>query len=216
MFRELGDEYGTALAEYHLGLVMTRRGNPSRALEMHLSAMRWFEALAERLVVPAIMEGMATAVAELGNAVWSARLLGAAQRLRGKIGATTFFVDVEARRRTAETAATLLGEDGLAAEMALGAELSIDSLMAAMQQLAANVNDARPPIAPALRAFATLTARERDILALIVEGHSNPDIAARLFISHKTVRNHVTSIFAKLGVETRTAAAAFAVRHGLA
>jgi DNA-binding NarL/FixJ family response regulator len=60
-----------------------------------------------------------------------------------------------------------------------------------------------------------LTVRERDVLRLLVEGHSNPEIAATLFISHKTVRNHVTNILAKLGVESRTAAATFALRQGL-
>ncbi|MGH2616322.1 MAG: response regulator transcription factor, partial [Thermomicrobiales bacterium] len=39
--------------------------------------------------------------------------------------------------------------------------------------------------------------------------------AATLFISHRTVRNHLTSIFGKLGVESRTAAATFALRHGI-
>ncbi|MBA2521113.1 MAG: response regulator transcription factor [Chloroflexia bacterium] len=60
-----------------------------------------------------------------------------------------------------------------------------------------------------------LTPRERDVLRLLVDGHSNPEIASLLFISHKTVRNHVTSILAKLGVESRTAAATFALRSGL-
>jgi predicted ATPase/DNA-binding CsgD family transcriptional regulator len=216
VFAELDDEYGAALAEFHLGLVKARQGNPSGALEMHLSAMRWLEALTERLLAAANIEGMAAALAALGEAVWTARLLGAAQRLRDTIGATTYFVDLEARQRTAETAAATLGDEGFAAEAAVGAELSIDGIMAAMQQVTANVAGARPPSAPALTATDALTARERDILALIVEGHSNPAIAARLFISHKTVRNHVTSILAKLGVESRTAAAAYAIRHGLA
>ena len=49
----------------------------------------------------------------------------------------------------------------------------------------------------------TLTERERDILPLLVEGLSNEEIAARLFISYHTVKNHVTSIFRKAGVANR-------------
>jgi DNA-binding NarL/FixJ family response regulator len=60
-----------------------------------------------------------------------------------------------------------------------------------------------------------LSRREMDVLRLVVEGHSNPEIATSLFISPKTVRNHMTNILAKLGVESRTAAATFAVRHDL-
>lgn len=54
--------------------------------------------------------------------------------------------------------------------------------------------------------FAKLTARERGILALIAEGMSNNDIAEQLSLSEKTVRNHTTSIFDKLGVDTRAQA----------
>jgi len=54
--------------------------------------------------------------------------------------------------------------------------------------------------------FAKLSARERDVLARITEGLGNPEIAARLFISEKTVKNHITSIFDKLGVSTRSQA----------
>ena len=53
---------------------------------------------------------------------------------------------------------------------------------------------------------AALTPRERDLLALVAEGLDNAQIAARLGISEKTVRNHLTSIYAKLGVETRAQA----------
>jgi pimeloyl-ACP methyl ester carboxylesterase/DNA-binding CsgD family transcriptional regulator len=63
--------------------------------------------------------------------------------------------------------------------------------------------------------FATLTGREREILGLLSQGLSNQQIARRLSISDKTVRNHLSSIFDKLGVWTRAEAIVFAHDHGL-
>lgn len=60
-----------------------------------------------------------------------------------------------------------------------------------------------------------LTKRELEVLALIVEGLSNPEIGARLSISKLTVNNHLRSIYAKLGVNSRLAAAVKAVREAL-
>ena len=60
-----------------------------------------------------------------------------------------------------------------------------------------------------------LTAREAEILVAIAEGLSNRDVAARLVISEKTVARHLANIYAKLEVTSRTAAAAWAHRHGL-
>ena len=61
-----------------------------------------------------------------------------------------------------------------------------------------------------------LTSRELEILRLIVEGRSNREIAAALFISVSTVQNHVSSLLAKLEVGSRTAAVATARRLGIA
>jgi DNA-binding CsgD family transcriptional regulator len=58
-----------------------------------------------------------------------------------------------------------------------------------------------------------LTAREREILDLVAEGRTNAEIAERLWVSPGTVRKHLDNVYAKLGVHTRTAAAAF-VREG--
>ncbi len=63
-------------------------------------------------------------------------------------------------------------------------------------------------------AFDSLTAREREVLALITEGLGNAAIAERLAISEKTVRNHVSNLFDKLGVWTRSQAMVFAHDHG--
>jgi DNA-binding NarL/FixJ family response regulator len=61
-----------------------------------------------------------------------------------------------------------------------------------------------------------LTVREAEVLRLVAAGKTNREIAAELVLSERTVARHLDNIFSKLGVGTRTAAATFAVREGLA
>jgi len=72
----------------------------------------------------------------------------------------------------------------------------------------------QPDSHPGDSAFAALSARERQVLGLIAEGLSNADIAAQLQISDKTVRNHASNVFDKLGVWSRAQAIVFARDRG--
>jgi two-component system, NarL family, response regulator DevR len=63
--------------------------------------------------------------------------------------------------------------------------------------------------------FARLTDRELQVLALVAEGKTNKEIAEKVFLSEKTVRNYVSSILEKLNLSTRTEAAGYAVKHNI-
>ncbi|HEX4110137.1 MAG TPA: response regulator transcription factor [Solirubrobacteraceae bacterium] len=72
------------------------------------------------------------------------------------------------------------------------------------------------PAPPPGDALAELTAREREVLALIGRGRTNAEIASELFVSDGTVKTHINHIFAKLDLRNRAAAVIFAYDHGLA
>lgn len=60
-----------------------------------------------------------------------------------------------------------------------------------------------------------MTGRELEVLRLVAGGRSNPQIAGELFLSEKTVARHLSNIFTKISVSSRTAAAAYAYEHDL-
>jgi NarL family two-component system response regulator LiaR len=66
-----------------------------------------------------------------------------------------------------------------------------------------------------LPAEESLTPREQQILTLLADGFDNTAIAERLTITKRTVQNHISNIYGKLGVASRTEAMLYAIRHGL-
>ncbi len=107
-----------------------------------------------------------------------------------------------------ERARTLLDEVRAIAEP-LGAKLTLAHVAALAERLA--TRPITPPAYPA-----GLSAREVEVLQLVAQGLTNPQVAERLFLSPRTVEQHLRSIYNKLGVNTRAAATHFAVTHGLA
>lgn len=125
---------------------------------------------------------------------------------------------VELARSRARLAAVLraAGRGREAAEQAtlardVARELRAEPLLAEIRALGLTSG----PRAAAPSGTAALTGREREVLALLVEGRTNRQIASQLYISEKTVSVHVSNILAKLKVRSRTEAAALANRDGL-
>lgn len=142
---------------------------------------------------------------------------------------------VEATRRITEVQPAvavlvltmLADDDSLFAALRAGArgyllkEASRADIIRALESVAAGQAVLDPTVAPRVlssltaaatapdqRAFPHLTEREREVLDLLARGLTNPAIAGRLFLSEKTVRNHVSNVFAKLHVTDRAAAVA--------
>ena len=104
-----------------------------------------------------------------------------------------------------------LGDDESAA-------MELDAARWTFQQLGAAPDEARAEQLAGIAASKTaagLTARELEVLTLVAAGRSNREIGNELFLSEHTAARHVQHILRKLGVPSRTAAAAFAVKHGL-
>ena len=139
----------------------------------------------------------------------------AAEALASLRRAWKTWIDLGARYEAAHTRVQMA-----LALRALGDEDSAASELGVAERTFAEIG-ARPPrrrpVGSRDRALpAGLTAREVEVLRLVAAGHSNPQIAAALFLSHKTVQRHLSNIFAKTGVTSRTAAAAYAFEHQLA
>ncbi len=149
-----------------------------------------------------------------GRAEQAARLFGAAASTWERIGGGTRADHEQARLdESVAQARARLTADAFAAAWAAGRDLAlsdatVEALTVALEVTSAPATTSDPP--------SGLTPREIEVLRLLAEGHSDREIAAELLVSRNTAANHVANILGKLGVPSRAAAAAYAVRHGLA
>jgi predicted ATPase/DNA-binding CsgD family transcriptional regulator len=215
--RAEGDDFNLAAALCYHGLVHCARGALARAADALEEALALDRAAGNREGVAIDVAGLAVLAAAAGRPDAAARLLGAAGGLCDRLGLRPFALPERvAYDRALATARDLLGEPAFAAAWAEGQARTLDAESAA--DVEAVLAATRPPSATAKPPDPAhdhgLTPRELDVLRLLVAGRSNPEIAAALFVSPRTVTTHVEHIFAKLGVSSRAEAAALAARRG--
>jgi DNA-binding NarL/FixJ family response regulator len=111
----------------------------------------------------------------------------------------------------------MMADDGVTEagfEMLNAAHQRVEQLGGAFEANANSEGNAELTIRFPLKPPVELTAREMEVIQLLVEGLTNKEIAARLTVSARTVNFHLDNIYSKLGVNTRTEAAIYALRQG--
>lgn len=167
--------------------------------------------------LPSMLAGRLLTIADLAvrrhTYAEAARLLIGGLGLFDRIGITVDLQSREEAKRVGMLACAVLGDDHLNLELAVCRSLTLAEVI----ELALAVTRLRPVenVSVSGASDALLTPRERDVRALLVEGKSNPDIAGSLFISQRTVTTHLSRLYAKLGVSTRSSAIAVAMRTDL-
>jgi DNA-binding CsgD family transcriptional regulator len=207
LLRDAGYAAGMMQALGDLGDLARDQGDHARAIAFYREALALGQDNPGTRGVIEMIEAVGIVASIAGQAQRGATLLGAAETMRERIGLRYRVPENQvALAQAVASGRATLGEQRFATARSAGRNLTQGQAVAIALE---------PSLAPAPATGVSLTPRELEILRLLASGLTDPAIAAALFISVRTVENHVARIFAKLGVHTRTAAAAAAAASGL-
>jgi predicted ATPase/DNA-binding NarL/FixJ family response regulator len=178
-------------------------GDADRAVELHHQALAIRAEHGLHTFSVDSLEALAALAASAEPAPEAVRLLAAADQARA---AMSYPRDPARRRAHQATVASLraaLGDGGFEQAWADGARLSLDEAVAYARR-------SRGPRGRPATGWASLTPTELDVVRLVADGLSNPEIGGRLFMSRGTVKTHLSHVYAKLGVANRTELATLA------
>jgi predicted ATPase/DNA-binding CsgD family transcriptional regulator len=215
IYRQQADAYGIAVTLNDLARVVADRGQPSQAIGYFQESLAAWQRVGTPEGLQDWIARVATLGADQGEFALALQLFSAVDRECAALGYAFEPPDRKRQRRSLEAARLALDEAAVAAAWQRGMTEPLNSALADARSMLDRLT--APDVAKVGRSKATggLTPRELEVVRLLVDGQSDRQIGERLFISHRTVMTHITHILAKLEVESRTAAATFAVRHHL-
>src|SRR5262249_54609850 len=217
---ELDIRDGRARTLAYLAQVVAFEGDHAAARALYEQCLAISRRTPFQRLTPLYLEGLAGVVAAQGELLWAAGLWGAAAARRGARGGPLPPVFCGDYERSVATARTQRGEQAFAAAWAEGRSMTLEQVLGAPGQAAVSIpssveQSATPPAKPSLNYPDGLTAREVEVLRFIAQGLTDAQIAEQLVISPRTVNNHLTSIYGKIQVSSRSAATRYAIEHHL-
>jgi DNA-binding CsgD family transcriptional regulator len=179
---------------------------PEFAEDCAHQALALAAAVESYLCVPDLLECLATVAGIAESHLEAARLLGAANSVRERFGIVRFKVHDDEYQKTVAAVRAALGEDDFESGWDEGTALSADEAIAYARR---GRGERKRPSS----GWASLTPTELDVVRLVREGLGNKEIAARMFVSPRTVQTHLTHVYTKLGMTSRVQLAQEAARH---
>jgi predicted ATPase/DNA-binding CsgD family transcriptional regulator len=221
--RPLNDRYSIVHTTFNLGLAEYLGSSLDAAQALFAESLDLARRTGMRAMMAYALIGLALAGRGGAGPGWSARLHGAADQALADLGHVLQPLEERLADLDRQRLRAAMGDQAFDAEYAAGRIL--DPAGAAHQALQGPQARREGPHVDALasgpdaevpgQAATALTRRELDVLKLVAQGLSNPDIARRLVLSEHTVHRHLANILHKLGLTSRAAAAAWGTRAGL-
>ncbi len=218
--RESGDQEQLAEALFVLGKAAAASRDYTGAYAHYEESLALFRTMGYKMESAFCLEGLASVVAAQGDPTWAARLWGAAEGLREAIGSPLPPIERAAYEHAVAAARGQLGEHAFAVVWAVGRAMTLEQVLVAQgPPMMPTPNQGESSPAHMAKASSTspagLTAREMEVLRLVVQGLTDAQVAEQLVISPRTVNWHLTSIYSKLQVTSRSAATRYALEHHL-
>jgi predicted ATPase/DNA-binding CsgD family transcriptional regulator len=217
-YEELGHTRDLALTLNSLGHVLAEQADSAGARAHFEQSLALYQQIDDTIGIARNAEGLGGVAHVLSQPRVAAVLFGLAERLRELVGAPLPLARVADHEQVvAEVRARLDAPEFAAAweegrSRALAEPPALDEVVRALHA----VEPTGAPLPSGVPSEAAeLTPREWEVLRLLAEGLSNKEIAEALFITRRTADTHVANILGKLGLPSRTAVAAWAVRHDL-
>ena len=224
LYEAIGDKRGIAWAVTNIGRIAAERRDYGGAVKNLQAAIRLYDNLDDRSGIAESLEALAEVAHGMRDQLRAATLLGAAHALRLALDHPVPAIDaIRYQHLLAATKAD--GQLTFDRGWSRGQTLSLEDAKALGLEIVVPVSASTTSPLPSFSAggavsHATgpthaLTGREMEVLRLLRSGKADRDISGELFIGIRTVQTHVARILAKLGVNSRSAAVARAVRDGL-
>lgn len=215
LFQELHDPQRMARLYAYLAQVALAERQDTAMYAYALQSLQIAREVNDLDTITICLAGLADTAAQQGRWSWAAHLWGTAEALQNSTTVPRIPVEPSHRPLLIQDTRRAMGEDAFGMAWAAGHTLSPEQVLVVPEASTPPAVETHTTVSASTPAFGGLTPREMEVLLLVAEGISNDQIALRLNVSVATIKTHLTAVYRKIGVSSRSAAMRYVIDHHL-